>query len=173
MYRGLPPSRQHPHSDDEQLLEGKSGFPRDQKRRGFEVLGIQGRFANPETDSISLLTSHVWIKFVLHPTLPLQACGFWWIEETAREAERPSLLWNVFTHTSTTAIKKKNLQRRNHSNFPLSFLNLYTHTTLPHGCLKGTVNSKRLKSQKESLWKQLLMHTPDLFCVRRELRAEH
>lgn len=59
MYRGLPPSRQHPHSDDEQLLEGKSGFPRDQKRRGFEVLGIQGRFANPETDSISLLTSHV------------------------------------------------------------------------------------------------------------------
>lgn len=31
----LPPSRQHPHSDDEYLLKGKSDFPKEQKRRGF------------------------------------------------------------------------------------------------------------------------------------------
>lgn len=41
-------------ANDDPLLIGKSDFYRQGERRGFQVLGIQGRFANPETDIFSL-----------------------------------------------------------------------------------------------------------------------
>lgn len=101
-----------------------------------------------------LLMSQIWTKFVLLPTLPLQACGFWLIEETYRGVSTHPFSGMCSPTESTTAIikkkKKKNLLGRNHANFPLSFFE-YSHTTLPHGWLKGAVNSKRLNSLKKTL----------------------
>lgn len=135
--------------NDDPLLKGKSDFYRLGERRGFQVLGIQGRFANPETDIFSL--NKVGLNKVCSPPYSTFA-GLWVLTDwrDLQRSERPSLSWNVFTYRSTTAIIiiiKKSAKKP--CQLPaLVFESL--HTTLPHGWLKGAVNFKRLTSQKQT-----------------------